>query len=375
MVGILIKHERTKRNWSLQGACEGICSVSYLSKIEQGKAQPASEIAELILKRFGIEWSEDELSDRALDELYEAIFSGDDARAAELYGKVKLDGGRYLIDKLLLSSWFSKAEPNDFLRRCESHLSPQQLTLYLIQTDRSEELVRREPSAFAFIIRGENLYSCGEYLRAIEMLSRGYEYAADEGRARLMCVAKLLIGNCYSNILDYDRMEEHYAIARRLAQAVGDKASQDTIDYNTAATALELLRVDKAMAYFSREDIGGAMSLHKLAICHELRGETKEALAALDRAEKEDTGDIPKPIVDSMLKTVRFRLENPDYLERTEYGKLLLDCFADIRKNLPSGYASFHLPWVLEWHRANRGYKQAYELLRDFPAFTEIKVD
>ncbi|MBQ6877388.1 MAG: helix-turn-helix transcriptional regulator, partial [Oscillospiraceae bacterium] len=37
--GFLIKRERLLKNWSQEGLCKGICAVSYLSKIEQGKAE------------------------------------------------------------------------------------------------------------------------------------------------------------------------------------------------------------------------------------------------------------------------------------------------------------------------------------------------
>ena len=37
------------------------------------------------------------------------------------------------------------------------------------------------------------------------------------------------------------------------------------------------------------------------------------------------------------------------------------------KMRLPIGYASFHLPWVLEWYTATRQYRLAYELSRDFP--------
>ena len=55
--------------------------------------------------------------------------------------------------------------------------------------------------------------------------------------------------------------------------------------------------------------------------------------------------------------------EHPDYLTRNEYGTLLLDSFDRLRNELPLGYALFHLPWVLEWYKANRQYKKACELL------------
>ena len=39
MIGMRIRRERIKRNWSQSGLCYGICAVSYLSKIEQGKME------------------------------------------------------------------------------------------------------------------------------------------------------------------------------------------------------------------------------------------------------------------------------------------------------------------------------------------------
>ena len=68
-----------------------------------------------------------------------------------------------------------------------------------------------------------------------------------------------------------------------------------------------------------------------------------------------------------MCQVVRYRLEHPDYLHDPDYGATLLACFRRCRDELPIGYASFHLPWLLEWHTAARQYKQAYELLRSFP--------
>ena len=49
------------------------------------------------------------------------------------------------------------------------------------------------------------------------------------------------------------------------------------------------------------------------------------------------------------------------------YGKMLLEHFDLCRKTMTVGYAKFLLPRVLEWLTANRQYKQAYELIFDFP--------
>ena len=72
-----------------------------------------------------------------------------------------------------------------------------------------------------------------------------------------------------------------------------------------------------------------------------------------------------------MCRLVRMRLENSDYLQDPLYGNRLMDCFAQCRAELPIGYAVFHLPWVLEWLKASRQYKKAYELMESFPIRTK----
>ncbi len=49
-----------------------------------------------------------------------------------------------------------------------------------------------------------------------------------------------------------------------------------------------------------------------------------------------------------------------------------MELFETMRRELPIGYASFHLPRVLEWLRARRMYRQAYELLLDFPGYRAL---
>ena len=53
-VGTLIRRERLRQNLSQEGLCRGVCAVSYLSKIEQGKAAPSPEVTELLLHRLGV---------------------------------------------------------------------------------------------------------------------------------------------------------------------------------------------------------------------------------------------------------------------------------------------------------------------------------
>ena len=75
--GYIIYRERLRRNWSQAGLCRGICTVSYLSKIETGKAEPSEEILRLLLDRLelksdpGIEKEASELAVQGWELLFD----------------------------------------------------------------------------------------------------------------------------------------------------------------------------------------------------------------------------------------------------------------------------------------------------------------
>ena len=168
-------------------------------------------------------------------------------------------------------------------------------------------------------------------------------------------------------ISDLGRMEEmlaHFAVAERLAEALGDADSLGSLRYNIAATQLELGQPEKALLYFSALPHPSLLDLHKLAICHEQLGHREQALTAVQQAELLSSGEIER----QMLALVRYRLEHPGYLHDSTYGTQLLDCFQHLRDTYPMGFIRFHLPWVLAWYKANRQYRQACRLLEEFPA-------
>lgn len=367
--GYIIYRARILRSWSQAGLCKGICTVSYLSKIETGKAEPSEEILRLLLERLGLKSdAETEKEAAALAERgWELLLDGRDAELAELLRGT--DTERYTavpawLDLVLLSL----KEPLDAaLEQC---MDIRQLALQRILQGRQAEAVRLFPNAYTFLVLGIAEYNKGNYSAAVDSLQTAYDLACRDGAVRIMLEAKLFLGNSYSNRKDLSNMERHYRVGKRLAEDLRDESALWVIGYNTASTWLEAGRYEDAYEWFSVQEQPTMMSLHKLAICCEKTGRREEALCALERAKGMDTDEVERSLALQLLGLVRYRLEHPDYLSREEYGLLLLSCFERIRKELPSGYAVFHLPWVLEWYKAARQYKKACDLLEDFPEKT-----
>ncbi len=383
VVGFIIRRERMRRDWSQDGLCRGICAASYLSKIEQGRVEASEEVLRLLYQRLGLPWYGGDaalpgLSER-IDELYELVYSGEFEKLDDRLSAMEPEREALLLspaapDIAVLeaaAAWRGGSVKAD--DAMAQYLAPRGLALLRLMQDRDAEAAAICPSALCSYWAGVAQYESGRsYTAAVENLQRAYSLAAGEGRARLMMLSRAYIGNCYCNQLDVENMEAHYTVAERLATALHDAGMLASIRYNRAATALETGDYESAYRYFSALEEPTAMALHKLAICCEKLGRRDEAFSALNRAAAVEDTHMPAGLAEEMLSLVRRRLENPDYLRDADYGAALLDCFERCRRELPIGYAGFHLPWLLEWYTANRQYKLAYELMNEFPIKLKI---
>lgn len=383
VTGFIIRRERMRRDWSQDGLCRGICAASYLSKIEQGRVTASEDILRLLYERLSLPWYGGEsamsgLSER-LDELYELAYSGEFKALNAAVTALREEKPELLLSPAAadisvlseIAAW--RGEGADIDEAMEQYLAPRGLALLRLMQDRDAEAAAICPSALCSYWAGVAQYESGRsYTAAVENLQRAYSLAAGEGRARLMMLSRAYIGNCYCNQLDVENMEAHYTVAERLATALHDAGMLASIRYNRAATALETGDYESAYRYFSALEEPTAMALHKLAICCEKLGRRDEAFSALNRAAAVEDTHMPAGLAEEMLSLVRRRLENPDYLRDADYGAALLDCFERCRRELPIGYAGFHLPWLLEWYTANRQYKLAYELMNEFPIKLKI---
>ncbi|ANC77395.1 hypothetical protein ABE65_011515 [Fictibacillus phosphorivorans] len=121
-----IRYFRKKSNISQNSLSEGICSVSYLSKIENGQNEPSEEILLLLGNRLGIDLSEIEQEDTSIEKIrlwFKYIFKRDILNANKLYTEIKDFNGhkiettiRYKIIQslhhLIIESQYSIVEEN-----------------------------------------------------------------------------------------------------------------------------------------------------------------------------------------------------------------------------------------------------------------------
>lgn len=382
-IGVLIRRERLRQSYSQEGLCRGLCAVSYLSKIEQGKAAAGDDILLPLLSRLGIRYETDEafLSQlgEAVEALYEALLSGQAGLPAFASRLSWLEERRerglsspYLLDVLLLLAYARRSplepEAEDFV----SCMDRRQYALYLAlqlrggTANAGDELLRLNPCGFYTMFVGNTYSDQGRYTEAIPLLSKSYDLAAQEGNVHLMVLAKVLLGNCYANTFHLDPMHQAYHIAKRLAQAVDYPEVISQINYNIAAVYLEQGRIQEAYALLDASPQEDLLYFHKLALCLEKLGRPDEARRALERAREDRSSPVSTPAHRALLEPVQYRLDHPNYLEDRAYAALMSDVFAQVRAQLPDGFARAQLPYMLEVLEAERRYKDAYHLSMEF---------
>ncbi len=369
-ISYLIRKTRLEKDWSQEGLCKDICTTSYLSKIEQGKASPSDEIITLLLNRLGISLCHT-AAEKTMECAYEFLFSGEDSRLSQLVQTndwAQLEYSPCGIDWLLISKIQAKGSPAE--EELEPLMTRRQLALQRLLQAQWEEAVRLWPCGYTYLAAGEAFYIGGAFAQAIEYLHRSSTLAAEDGSVHIQMQSRFIIGSCYANLLDLEATERHYTVARRLARALGETDYLDGIDYNIAATQFETGQYEKAMEYFeTKRDSRSRNDLHKFAVCCEKLNRRQDALEALCRAETLPD-DSPEQVEREMCRTVQIRLTDPNYLASQDYGASLMRTFDLCRKYRPVGFCLFHKPWMVEWYEHHRQYKQIVRLLSEFPDFS-----
>lgn len=204
--GILIRKRRQMANWSQETLCEGICAVSYLSKIEQGKTEGSSEVLYLLLRRLGILWREElefcRETSNWFEEWYDRLFSGESIRElgpALAQHRQDYRNSPFFLDWLLLS-WLTDGHPSEDVKDFVPAMDERQYQLYLRLTERFQELLRKSDRSYFLLEAGKRLFWQGEHGDAIVCLQRGMDQAYRERSLNIMTECCLFLGNCYSSL-------------------------------------------------------------------------------------------------------------------------------------------------------------------------------
>lgn len=376
--GLIIRRQRQERNMPQKDLCKGICAVSYLSKIEQGKVECSSEVLHLLFERLGIAWREDpdfclEEGDW-IDDFYDRLFSGErlDKQAVILAQKEQLYcASPFFLDWVLLT-WAATGRKVIDVEAFTAAMDPRQQSLYLCLMMRFDELLQMSTRSYYLLEAGKISYWKTDYSVAIDHLQKSLKRAAQEGSFPVMMYSALFLGNCYKSLNQVGQADSYYTMVNRMARSLGDVELQRVTAYNIASTELKAGQVEQALQHLLRHPWDEGMYYQKLANCYERLGKPQEALQALDKAMNAPLMELSTDPVESrwilrqICDLIRYRVEHPAYMHDPEYGKMLLDFIQMTEEKLSASFTRFYVSWLEEWCIANRQYRRAYETLRKY---------
>ena len=393
MVGALIRQLRMERNYSQAGLAHGICAASYLSKIEQGQAEPGPEILDRLFEALGVTYCRDEaLLRQAWDQLERYLEARDqneveeqaacwlDAEAERLvYSDLNLWVGIYRTCRALDTPDCGAALK--LLRQMapmEAQMDEQQRYRYLLCTaeatsdplqalDCVTQAARWHSCAHVYWARAYFYFHLGQYSRCMETAERAYSMAAEEGDLYVLMWASFLMGSCCTD-RDLALAEKYYRRSIRLSRTAYPPL-EHLAAYNLGASYLEWGKQEQALDWLERtEEIPGEethnLLLHqKRALLYSALGRKTEGWEELRAAERIlETGiQAEQENFVDMLCFARLILEEKQ--QTPEFETVTLRLCEQAGTKMGVGFRRFYSLYLVDVYRGQRRYKEALWLM------------
>lgn len=352
---VLLRQARERLGWSQESVAKGLCAVSYLSKIENGKIIPTPDLAQELIRRLGLSMSDSVQSEieRKLDRFYDhrhVSFSQEEISSME--------SSTAVIDAKLVSYQDGKL---DSLTYFEPFFDERQRRKYdelrFWKEEISEQTFLDRYNDFeAYSFLAEVSYRHEELFRSLDLWHEALYIAQKKMNIEQMLEA--LMGEVVARgiLRDIEGMERVGEQAKQLAIMTQDDQVQESLAYNIGASLLEADRIDEALDHLLGCKKKSAFLYHKIALCYEKQGKTDLARKHIELAQEME----PSVFFDA----VSYRLDHPDHLREDEYKALLEDCLIEAQEHYHHGFYLFHLRYMLEVLETRRQYKEAYALLK-----------
>lgn len=388
MVGYLIRSNRIKQKMSQEQLCKGICAVSYLSKIEAGIAEPNRDILKKLFEILGIDYEQNE---EQLEEYrvlfyryFDAFFHHESCAEIEekLYAnRKKMENSELAIEYQLFCIYNVGTDDRHVaerllknVERYRDYMSEDTSFLYYIAKGMYDKTEEERVAAYrkarqikdCSLVYESLMYEAfyaGRYQEAIDYCRSGYARAMEEGFLLVAKQISFLEGVCYGKLGDIKAMLTAYKRTRELSR--GDDKLRAGIDYNIANAYVEQQQYEEAIPHFLsalklEQDTETAFYInHKLALAYEYMNDKTVGSIYLEVASR--LAQNLKPIHQLMIRMARLRYET-DYVESKEYEHILFQLFS-MKKEMGDDFVTFYQPYVVEWYKKKRKYKEALRLV------------
>ncbi|MEG2800190.1 MAG: helix-turn-helix domain-containing protein [Erysipelotrichaceae bacterium] len=392
ITGYFIRYNRLARNISQESLCRGICVVSYLSKIEQGKVVPSEEIIEQLFEALQLTYVYDysfirKYKKMMIQAIEKTLFEESNAQEAQQISehKQELECSPLCID-VRLFELFQNIEVDETynlddvktkiekMRVFETYMDEEQSFLYhylySFVEDFDQQIFHLKKAASYHLCSmqvlrlGELYHNHGYFAKAIECYQQGSVLANEEGLCINSCTASFMLGNCYSGLREKSLMLKYYRRAANIARTLSNNEILSYIYYNIGSSYLEWNLIEeceepllRALAYQPKEPL---LFYQKLALYYIETKEQSEVTKYIALCDKELQYN-KNPLFMKMNEFVHLRSKKA-YLKNPRYLKVLEDICAIHEDKITFGFRVFHIHYLIAAYQANRRYKEAFML-------------
>lgn len=396
MAGALIRQLRMERNYSQAGLARGICAASYLSKIEQGQAEPGPEILDRLFQVLGVTYCRDEAlmarAGEALAAYYEArereqptdpawleahadaLFYSGLCLSVQIWRIYRaLDREDRETAMVLQENLHSQQDQMDAAQQYRYLMACAELTRDAEEAlERLQQAQTRQPCAMARYQVASLLNHLGRYSRCIEAAEQAYAMAAEEGDLYVLIWSSFLLGSCCT-ALDMNLAEKYYRRSLRLGKQTEPRL-EPWAAYNLGASYLEWGQPERALYWLERTTHvagGGPHNLlmeQKRALLYAQLDRTQDAEAALEKAQTILDGLLPDMDGwerETYSDMVRFAELQVRKLRDGDYETVLRRVYGQAGEKLGFGFRKFYGRYLIDLYRSQRRYKEALTVMEE----------
>ncbi len=324
-IGAMIKYHRQLRNMTQSELCNGICSVTHLSKFENYNKEVNQETIMLLLDRLGISLDSIQKASESiaadLSDLLDAVLSYDKKRAERCFHRVQEQREYitfsnyiaryhlYLYRYFLLINDYSSAEKEqETIKQIVNSFAAQEKEIYeylqaifliikgeykpsldiLLKTEANDLLPSPWKAELYYFIAFDfgslkDSSSCVAYgLKALEEYSKSFNYLR-------ILHTQFLLGIAYTDLGLYDNAEEQYRYIFKNMNLLNAKELSSAM-YNNYALLLEKTgKMEEAFKFYlysmehAKNDIEHLMSLCSYTELLITQGKKEEALRNISK--------------------------------------------------------------------------------------------
>lgn len=374
MIGELIRRKRLEQAISQDALANGICAVSYLSKIENNKVDASPEIIELLFNRLNIAYINDERVISEFEQLY-SVFKENQF----YYMDTGIDDALLcLARKLIYSRCFTQAlivlyingdrtlEINEELLR-----NDEDRVLYLTEWAEDKDfktqikilnhLALNDAHGYALVSLMWTYFIQGDYQSSIETAQKVLQQFLKTGNIIGQYHAITALAFCYSNMFQLKKAEYYYKQMMRIDRLVDFLNEHDSIAYNYGSTLLMMGYYDEALQQFlsiTEEESRTDYYYHKLGLCYVFLHEPEKALTISEHLTNSED-NLSRHI--GIL--IRYMALHAGFIKEKEYITQLELCLGLCQETEQFfGRQQFFAFYLYHAYREGKAYKKALQL-------------